>query len=199
MDDGTKSATPDWVKEASGREDEEVREIYALAGLALYLAQVLEHGIVNCLAGLELMRVGRSGIKRVNEEVDQLWDDNFRLTLGRLVDRINSRISISPELKGNLEKSIEVRNALVHRFFREHSTNLITAEGRRFMARMLEEMRDQFSFTTQQLDLISDDLWKALGVTPDMIDRIVKLAESGMSDDEIDRLLKRERQKSSNK
>ncbi len=186
--DAEPSSLPDWVTEATDVEDHEAREIYALAGLALYLAQVLEHGIVNCLVGVEMLGANRSGAaQRLEREIDQLWEDNFRLTLGKLVHRINSNVECADDLRINLEKSIEARNCLAHRFFREHAADFLTPEGRRLMADELKAMRDLFSSSDRQLDPIAYRLWKIVGITPELVERIVQLMRAGASDEDIDR------------
>src|ERR1700686_2813702 len=83
--------TTDWLTVAEDRDNQETREVYALAGLALYMAQVLEHGIVNSLVGIrriEWLKSKPPGAESLNLQIDRLWEDNFRLTLGQLIRSI---------------------------------------------------------------------------------------------------------------
>ncbi len=51
-----KDIIEDWVTEPEDQDSRETREVYALAGLALYCAQCLEHEIVNVLALSAMLR-----------------------------------------------------------------------------------------------------------------------------------------------
>jgi hypothetical protein len=125
--------------------------------------------------------------------MDQLWDENFRLTLGKLVQAISSKMRISDNLKTDLEQSIEARNNLAHSFFREHAENFLNPEGRRLMANELKRMREQLSSTDRQLQPIADRLWKILGITPEMVERVFQLMKAGASDADIDRAFENQR------
>jgi hypothetical protein len=71
-------------------EGRENREVYALAGAALYQAQCLEHEIVNSLglaAILPYWTTKRWSKSRAEYEahVDRIWDENYERTLGQLL------------------------------------------------------------------------------------------------------------------
>lgn len=63
---------------------EHIKEVYAYFGLAIYLAQVLEHGIVNALVCADLVP-RRAGQVTSNEqwasEFDVLWMAILRIRL----------------------------------------------------------------------------------------------------------------------
>jgi len=185
----------DWIKKPDDRDGEEAREVYALAGLALYAANLLEHEIVNLLVGLSRMERLKSGRTTTNltEEIDKVWDDNFRLTLGGLITRIKSAVPVSDDLKAGLEKTLEERNRLAHRFFREHDLNFVSAAGRRQMAEELTEMRELFCSTDKGLQPITSAIWRKSGISPELRDwlaeRSLELARSGVSETEIDRIV----------
>lgn len=86
---------PDWLTVAEDRDDQESREVYALAGLALYIAQALDHGIDNSLVAIRRIQWSKSKSSKIslNQEIEQLWDDSFRLTLGQLIKAMRSEPS----------------------------------------------------------------------------------------------------------
>jgi hypothetical protein len=204
------SGPTDWVKSVGNRVDEETREVYALAGLALYMAQVLEHGVVNAVVAIRQIEwlkskhllgqvVGVVGgthpqvVESLTEQIERLWDDNFGLTLGQLIKSISSEVTVDDDLQIALDQSLKARNRLAHRFFREHDINCLNAHGRRFMARELDEMRELFVSTDRLLQPVTDQLWKILGVTPDLVARAaeqsISLAKMRASEAEIERAI----------
>ena len=191
----------DWLKVTGSRADEETREVYALAGVALYMAQVLEYGIVNAVVAIRQIEwlkskrpvgqvVGGIPPQAVASLIDRLWNDNFQLTLGQLIKSISSEVAIEDDLHLALEQSLKARNRLAHRFFREHDINCLNSEGRRVMARELDEMRNLSDPRDRQLQPITAQVWKALGVTPDLVEQAaeqsISLARTGASEAEID-------------
>jgi hypothetical protein len=62
-------------------DDEQTRDVYAHYGLAMYLAQNLEHGIVNALVILRLPEKERY----TRQDIDQLMEGSFQKTLGALL------------------------------------------------------------------------------------------------------------------
>jgi len=168
---------------------------------------VLEHGVVNAVVAVRKIEWLKSKhllgqvvggvhpqvVESLTEQIERLWDDNFRLTLGQLIKSISSEVSVDDDLQIALEQSLKARNRLAHRFFREHDINCLNAHGRRLMARELDEMRELFVSTDRRLQPVTDQLWKILGVTPDLVERAaeqsISLAKMGASEPEIERAI----------
>jgi hypothetical protein len=77
--------------------DEHVKTVYAHFGLAVYLAQVLEHGLVNALVCAELFprHAGKTITKKEWEaDFDAFMNQQFEQTLGRLIRGLKSATSI---------------------------------------------------------------------------------------------------------
>ena len=75
-------------------EEEQTRDVYAHFGLALYLAQVLEHGIVNAMVAARLPY--RSGVTR--GDIDAFMGDQFEKPLGRLIGALGEHIAVPDTL-----------------------------------------------------------------------------------------------------
>src|SRR5687768_13811856 len=100
---------------------EHEKEVFARFGLAMYRAQVLEHGIVNALAVLDLIP-SRRHLARSREdwgaEVDAFMDRNFEVTMGRMMHNLRAVTQVAPELDILLRDALGKRNRLAHDFFR---------------------------------------------------------------------------------
>ena len=66
---------------------DQIRDTYAHFGLAMYMAQVLEHGLVNAMVIARLA----SGERLSPADVDSFMDQKFELTLGRLIRDLRPR------------------------------------------------------------------------------------------------------------
>ena len=68
--------------------DEEVKDVYANFGLAIYAAQCLEHGLVNAFIYLDLIPSKRHVTKSPKDwesSVDAFASSHFEHTLGRMI------------------------------------------------------------------------------------------------------------------
>src|SRR4051812_42107421 len=103
-------------------ENEHHKEVYAHFGLAVYMAQVLEHGIVNALVLSDLLprKYGKVPSREdLAAEVDKYMDDNFKDTLNKLIKSLKKVKTLPPELELHLDDSLKKRNFLIHHYFRE--------------------------------------------------------------------------------
>lgn len=67
-------------------DEEQVKDVYAHYGLAMYLAQCLEHGIVNALVILRLPEKE----KHTRHDIDEFMEGRFQKTLGTLIKHLKS-------------------------------------------------------------------------------------------------------------
>ena len=80
-------------------EDEHHKEVYAHFGLAIYLAQCIEYGIVNAISLYDLIPNRRHMFtdKTIwSNEVDRFFDEKFELTMGRLIGILEQKKNLSP-------------------------------------------------------------------------------------------------------
>jgi len=148
--------------------DEHVKTVYAHFGLALYWAQVLEHGLANALVCAELLprRAGRPIPKREwEEEFDAFMDLKFEQTLGRLIRGLKSATTVPTELEGLLTEALKTRNFLAHNFFRERAETFMAREGRDDMIQELERAQKLFSSADDKLTEVVKPLREKYGLT----------------------------------
>lgn len=135
--------------------DEHVKTVYAHYGLALYLAQCLEHGLANALVYVNLIpRRGRSvrTVEEWNAEFDSFMSRSFEQTLGRLIRDLRESTPVPSELEDKLTHTLRRRNWLTHHFFRERAEEFMSARGRDSMLRELEEAQTLFQAADDLLD-----------------------------------------------
>jgi hypothetical protein len=153
-------------------QDEHVKTVYAHFGLAMYLAQVLEHGLANALICAELLprRAGKPVPRKQWEaEFDTFMDQQFQQTLGRLIRALKSATSVPPDLEGLLTAALEKRNFLAHHYFRERAEAFMSREGRDNMIEELEGVHKLFDDADAKLTEIAKPLRERYGVTDERL------------------------------
>jgi hypothetical protein len=132
-------------------DDEQTRDVYAHFGLAMYLAQILEHGIVNALVILRLPEKD----KYTRQDIDEFMEGRFQKSLGALLKHLKSEVALPQDLESTLTEALTRRNYLAHHYFREKAESFVTRSGR---AQMLEQLHvDQ-----QLFERADEELEKAL-------------------------------------
>ena len=76
-------------------ENDQIREVYAWAGLALYMAQVVEHGLVNLLL---MARLSDPGLPVEFRSADEFFAHHFRQVMGRLVNAIRKSVDVPADI-----------------------------------------------------------------------------------------------------
>ena len=160
-------------------EDEHTRDTYAHFGLALYMAQVLEHGLVNAMVIARLA----SGERLAPADVDAFMDQKFELTLGRLIRDLRVHIPVQDSLAQILADALKKRNWLAHAYFRERSLDFMTEAGRTAMIAELEAAKECFNTADQSLDQAVRPLRDRIGFSDERIEAELRLALSELQVD----------------
>jgi len=143
------------------------KEPYAFFGLACYCAQVFEHATLNLALVLRLPTVDL-----VSQQLfDDLYESLSKRTLGRLLSAVKQEIDLPEEYRVFLEEAVELRNILMHRYFREHGEDFVSAVGRDEMKRELQSIISKFKRADQLLERIYIPLWKKYGVTDEFVEK----------------------------
>src|SRR5947209_1245642 len=111
------------------------REVYAHFGLAVYQAQVLEHGVVNLLTLAKIFPDPAA----TREMFAPVMEQHFAQVFGRLAKEVAPYLGKDTELLTDLKDAVSVRNHLVHRYWREKIGLTLTARGKN---RMIAELRE---------------------------------------------------------
>jgi len=115
--------------------DDEAKELYAHFGRAFYHSNVLEHGVVNAIYVLDVLKKREGAETRDEWEAlaDKHFIGSFAKTLGRLKNELTQHRERSLTLASiitDLGKCVKERNFLAHHFWREHATHWFTRKGR---------------------------------------------------------------------
>jgi cytidylate kinase len=157
-------------------ESAEIRDLYAEAGVALYLAQVLEHGIVNILVLADMLSLKEKArterVKPTKEKIaeyvamaEDAEERHYKRTMGNLLEKLYElKIEFPDGLEALLNQGLEARNRIAHRFFRERALEIANHEGRLVAIAELKEMQDVFNKADAPLDKIFRQIAIKLGL-----------------------------------
>lgn len=151
---------------------EQIKEVYANFGLAIYQAQCLEHGLVNALVFLDLIPNSRKLAKSAPEWVelvDSFMDSKFELTLGKMIRGFKQITVVPVDLEGLLSAALSKRNWLAHSYFRERAETFLTQSGRASMLAELEEAQAIFSQADAALDAAIKPARLKIGLTDEVL------------------------------
>ena len=151
--------------------EEQARDTFAHFGLAMYLAQVLEHGVVNALVILRLPERGQMS----RQDIDDFMEGRFQKTLGTLLRQLKSEIgSIPGGLDLMLSGALRLRNFLAHDYFRERAEQFVTRGGCGQMIRELQDYQELFDKADKLLGDALAPLRNEHGITDAMLDEEYK-------------------------
>ena len=156
--------------------DEHSKTVYAHFGLAMFLAQVLEHGLVNALVFIELLpaRAGNPVPRKQWEaEFESFFDRNFETTLGKMIRNLKAATTIPSDLETVLTAALTTRNFLAHNYFRERDTAFITEEGRDRMIKELQEAQALFTAADNRLTEATKAAREKFGFTDEYLNRML--------------------------
>lgn len=153
------------------------KEPFAFFGLTVYYAQVLEEATLNLAVVLRL-----SEVNLISQELFlDLYDSLGRRTFGQLLKVAKSELSLSEEDADFLSKTLERRNMLVHRYFRERAEEFISEVGRQEIKKELQSMLSEFKKADAIVTSLYLPLWEKFGVNEEFVQnefsQIVEAAE----------------------
>jgi hypothetical protein len=144
----------------------DVKTTYAHFGLTYYQACVLEHQVVNMLAFSKLLEAEAEARKLLNDP----WDQHFKETLGRLVNRFTQQAD-DDQLVDDLAEAVRLRNHLAHGFWRERAEDFCSDAGRADMIAFLEQARDLFVKVDERLTELAEAQRERAGITKELIEQ----------------------------
>lgn len=146
------------------------RETFARYGLAMYHAQCVEKS----LAILVSMVFNKEFLPSDPKRREEIQEELFARTIGRLVTRMKKQISVPPHLDQTLEDARQKRNWLAHEYFWERAGEVMTIRGRNKMIDELTELSDFFSEVDAHLVSIYKKWMKKLGIPQVVVDEGLK-------------------------
>ena len=151
-------------------EDEQTKDVYAHFGLAMYFAQVLEHGVVNAMV---IARTpDRHRITRA--EIDAFRAGQFERTLGQMLRELGRYLVVTNAVESTLREALERRNWLAHDYFRDRAVAFMSPDGRASMLKELQESTALFREADEALHILTAEIRRQLGIDDAAIDAEVK-------------------------
>ena len=146
---------------------EQVKEVYAHFGLAMYQAQCLEQQLALILA----TKYGPGPTKISIVDFEHLLDGLYTRTLGQLVREIGKLASLSEDEEGSLQQALSKRNWLAHRYFSDRSVDFLSESGRDMMVEELREVSEFFHSLDELFTQRTMEYVETLGITQELIDQ----------------------------
>lgn len=138
------------------------KELYALAGLALYSAQVWERGMIN----LHLIIKSSGNVYASTIDWDKDDTSLSRRTAGQLLNNIKTKKLAPQHTVDFFEETLTLRNNLAHSYFYARAAHFMLEEGMQVMADELCEMIDRFERADALTRNIITPLNDAMGIAP---------------------------------
>ena len=184
------------ISEPDSPESYEVREVFAYAGRALYLAQTVEHGIASLLVGgwvADALKNKNSLPRPITLEDIRVREAQFdgrhqvelQKALKKLISSLKASFAIDSSFCNDLTESLTIRNRLVHRYFGERAVEFTTADGRRLMGQELKAMGDQLESVLHKVEAVMVESNRVLGITEALMNRIGQMLQEAASEDAI--------------
>jgi hypothetical protein len=167
---------------AGDEEAVQIREVYARYGLAMYQAQLLEHGMVNAVIITRMLPTIREYPDRLAWEsaFDRAYDVELAKTFGNML-RALGPLHLPEELLERLRGAKFERDRLAHRFFREHDKDFLDQAGRARMIVECEGAIEMFSTMDARLEEHMRPQCERHGITSEWIERHVAAALAAAS------------------
>ena len=153
-------------------ENEDEREIFARYGLAMFMAQVLEHEIVNTLTVLQKLPT-RESIKDADAwaiSVDEFMDAQHANTFGTMLKAMEKTGLVPDDVMQDLKVCRSDRDFLAHNFFRHYANGFMSHSGRQEMLDRVDQARQRFSAVNVALERFKLPLMERFGITQEALD-----------------------------
>ena len=158
---------------------EQLKEVYARFGLAIYLCQCVERQLATLLA----TKYGPGVRNLTQSQYDELLRSLFKNTFGGLLKRLRDSADVSDDLETTLGTALEYRNWLAHNYFWERAGHHTTANGCSYMIRELQGIVDFLNHFEIQLSTVLSEWTGQNGVSQEMVEReMEKLSEDAKDD-----------------
>ncbi len=141
------------------------RETFARYGLAVYHAQCVEKSLAILVSSV----FSGEFLPSTPEQREELYDEAFSKTLGRLLNRLKKQIAVPPNLHSTLIEARRKRNWLAHDYFWERAGEILLTNGRDKMIDELTDLSEFFSKLDEHLTSTYEKWAEKHGVTQDRI------------------------------
>lgn len=143
------------------------KEVFAHFGLAIHVANVLEHGVTNAVFVASLLpRIREFENAEVwGQAIDEHFQKLFSQTYGNIIRALEATNSYSKALLDQLWETKRTRDRLVHHFQREAADLMFTPKGRQKMIAEYLAIIDLFASADEALECEIAPIRRGCGAT----------------------------------
>ena len=157
---------------------EQHKDVYAHAELALYWAQCFEQGLETVL----LIQSRLSGRCVTLSDLDSYETEVASKTLGRLLREVRQHVAFPADAEQLIATALKNRNFLAHRFFKERAKDWYRLQSRLALVEELQTIQESFSAADAVIIPICRVLRLQIGVTDEWVEAAVKRIETQEQD-----------------
>lgn len=151
--------------EAIDPESQQIRDVYAQYGLAMYYAQCVERQLAIVAPMLHGMNIWTT----TRDQLEKLLDELFKKTLGTVIKTLETSVGLPSGFEDRLRNALRLRNFLAHEFFWERAGTFTHEQGRH---QMLTELREAAVFLAEldeEMSVLARNWTRDQGVTDEVI------------------------------
>ncbi len=163
---------PGSIWPAHDAESAQTREVYARYGLAMYMAQVLEHGMVNALITMRILPTMRCHADATDwhKTFDVAYETGLSHTYGNMLRELEKFPEFPTDIFERIKMAKEDRDILAHRFFRHNDLAFMNLDGRTHMIAWCEQRIDLFKSLSDEIDEFIAPIQAKYGITEDWVE-----------------------------
>lgn len=167
---------PGAIWPATDFDDVQIREVYSRYGLAMYMVQVLEHGMVNAAIIMRTLPTMRSHPDKESWEAtfDSAYASGLARTYGNMLKQLEALDEFPRLLLERLRSAKDDRDILAHRFFRQNDLAFMSHDGRTSMIIWCEERIELFQSLSDEVDAFVAPIRENNGISQDWIDKSIE-------------------------
>ena len=159
-------------------EEHQIKEVYAFYGVAMYYSQCLEKSL--CI----LLSIGCEDLNYVTrQEYDDALESLTMKTFGQLLRQIKKTIPLKKGLLKDLDRALDKRNWLAHRYFYDSAVDFNSRDGRLFMVLDLGLLGNLFEKVDAQITSLNMKLSQQLGLTEELLEERANALLPGLYSD----------------
>lgn len=150
-------------------EDDQCREVYAWAGLAMYFAQVFEQSVIHTTYAA---RVVDGTLVQEFSSADDYYEMTASKPLGPLLARLRNHVELPADIDAHCSDAHRLRNFLIHHFFSDRIELFGHQDGRQLMLGELHGSIQAFAQADKELEQVMFRLGERFGLTRDVVNTL---------------------------
>ena len=162
------------------------RLVYAYFGSAIYFGQCLEETFSIMLWTDRIFKNKVKTYTEINKIIDAI--ENSKKTMGRFINEIKQTYDLTPSIVDQLDKILETRNYLAHKYFKLNIAKFYSEIGQLEMLQLFGNFIDDCKQLDSQLLVYYKKYTDRLGLSEERIEQLVK----EMKDEEMKRVAKQD-------